>query len=60
MTEITEITAYKAEALINGMGAADGTVDAEKAGKHGNTLLRFRPDNGRARWVTEAVVTRKQ
>lgn len=52
-----KIEPFKAHATINGLGYVAGTVDAAKDGKSG-TLLRFRPEGGRARWVISAVVRR--
>lgn len=59
MRDITEIEPFKASATINGLGYVEGIVDAAKEGKQG-TLLRFRPEGGRARWVSDSTVRRTQ
>lgn len=49
---------YRATVEINGMGAVSGIVDAEKQSRLNHTLLRFKPDGRRARWVAaESVIT---
>lgn len=48
---------YRATVEINGMGAVQGYVDAEKSSAKGRPLLRFKPDDRRARWVAaESVI----